>query len=88
MATTLPITGTYQTYSGQPGTIVVENPPFHPNILNIPMRQIGFTNTGAEDTVLGAGNDLLYRGLMSTRTRPGQNQQYRVNFLYNPSTIS
>lgn len=88
MANTEPITGTYQTLSGQPGSFVVENPPFHPNILNIPLRQVGVTNTGGTDTVQGTSNAQLYRGLMASRVQTGQSQQFRVNFLYNPATIS
>lgn len=87
MVTTQPISGTYQTYSGQPGNFVSENPPFHPNILNIPMRQVGVTNAPT-DTVLGNSNDLLYRGFLATRVQPGSSTQYRVKFLYNPSTIN
>jgi hypothetical protein len=87
MANTQPITGVYSPISGQPGTIVVENPPFHPNILNIPGQQNGVANGGAFDTVLGDSNSLLYRGLISTRQQQGSNQIFRVKFLYNPSTI-
>ena len=98
MATTQAITGTFSTLSGQPGTFVSENPPFHPNILNLTGRKLGRTNSGygrdnpivdfPEDTVRGVANDELYRGLMVTRpTTGGYAQQYKVNFLYNPSTI-
>lgn len=98
MATTQAITGTYSTLSGQPGTFVSENPPFHPNILNLYGRKLGITNAGygrdnpivdlPVDTVRGVANDELYRGLMVTRpTTGGYAQQYRVNFLYNPATI-
>lgn len=88
MANTEPISGTFQTLSGQPGAFVVENPPFHPNILNIPFRQVGVTNTGGTDTVQGTSNEQLYRGVIASRLQNGQSQQFKVNFLYNPSTIS
>lgn len=84
MASTEPITGVYQPLSGQPGYHLIENPPFHPNILNLPMRQISATNL-SPDTA-------LYRGMMQTRATQNVsaqgNNQYRVNFLYNPSTIN
>lgn len=90
MAGNQPISGAYQPYSGQPGTIVVENPPFHPNILNLYGRKFGSASAGGSstDTVLGNANSELYRGLMATRTQPGSNQQFRIKFLYNPATIS
>lgn len=97
MANTEPIVGTYQLAAqlqGQPGYSLIENPPFHPNILNIPFRQLGVTDLPAEDTVQGSANYDLYRGLMVTRYNPNgpastsSSNQYRVNFLYNPSTIS
>lgn len=84
MGTTEPISGTYQTISGQPGYGIVQNPPFHPNILNIPLRQLSTNSPGSYDYS-------LYRGLMSTRAIQGPGlpaNQYKVNFLYNPSTIA
>lgn len=89
MATTQNISGVFSPLSGQPGYAVSENPPFHPNILNIPMRQVGVTNGPTSDTVKGQANSELYRGLMVTKPQPGApTTQYRVNFLYNPSTIN
>lgn len=84
MATTLPITGTYQPIQGQPGYHLIENPPFHPNILNLNGRQLSATNLRPDYE--------LYRGMLQTRVTQnvaaqGTNQ-FRVNFLYNPSTIS
>jgi hypothetical protein len=83
MSSTEPITGTYQPLSGQPGYSLIENPPFHPNILNIPMRQLSATQLSPDFE--------LYRGLMSTRVSQNVSaqgtQQYRVNFLYNPASI-
>lgn len=84
MGSTLPITGSYQPLSGSPGYHLIENPPFHPNILNIPMRQLSATNLTPDYS--------LYRGMMQTRVSQNVSAQgttqYRVNFLYNPSTIS
>lgn len=92
MGTSEPISGEYQPLSGQPGYIVAENPPFHPNILNLSQRQLGVTNLyqGApKDTVAGFTNYDLYRGVIVTRPQTGQSaSQFRVNFLYNPSTIN
>lgn len=89
MGTTQPITGTYAPLSGQPGYIVAENPPFHPNILNLHGRQAGVTNAPSSNTVTGQVNSELYRGLMVSRPATGGTAtQFRVNFLYNPSTIN
>lgn len=86
--TNQPITGVYSPLQGQPGKFVVENPPFHPNILNLYNRQLGVAN-GPTNTVNGDKNSLLYRGMFATRPAlSGTNQQFRVKFLYNPSTIS
>lgn len=89
MATTQPITGVFSPLSGQPGYIVAENPPFHPNILNLYGRKNGVTNGPTSDTTRGQVNSELYRGLMVSRAATGGTAtQYKVNFLYNPSTIN
>lgn len=84
MPTTLPIAGTYQPLQGQPGYHLIQNPPFHPNILNLNGRQMSATNLRPDYE--------LYRGMLQTRVTQNVsaqgNNQYRVNFLYNPSTIS
>ena len=89
MGTSIPITsefisGQFVSLQGQPGYIVSENPPFHPNILNIPFTQF----VGASVAI---DSSKLYRGSIVTRvdqrsTYVGQTQ-FRINFLYNPSTI-
>lgn len=78
------ISGAFTSLQGQPGYVVSENPPFHPNILNLPLSQF-----------LGPSplnNAKLYRGAIATRVDQqsvyaGQTQ-YKINFLYNPSTIN
>lgn len=82
-----PISGTiYQPLSGKPGTTIYQNPPFHPNILNI-----GGSNASINPGVNSAiGSKGLRRGFIQTANflpSAGQPAGYRVNFLYNPSTI-
>lgn len=78
---TIPIAGQeYTPLKGQPGYGVTENPPFDPRILNIPFRQVSSAGGGSKDST-------LYRGAMITAgTTNGK--KYKVNFLYNPSTIN
>jgi len=85
-----PINGTiYPTLSGKPGITVFENPTFHPNILTV-----GGANTATNPTIRKnfsskVGN--IYRGIIVAGAGVGGvsgNIQYKVNFLYNPSTIS
>lgn len=78
------------TLSGKPGIVTYSNPPFHPSILNI-----GGTNTAVNPTLFTDFNSQgasLHRGMLVsgagvTAAATG-NIQYRVNFLYNPSTIN
>lgn len=89
MASTEPISGQLiPTLKGKPGFALSQNPPFHPSIL-----EVGGANKSTRpvdiSNVYPDGH--LYRGLMSNRidtSQPGSSQiQYKVNFLYNPSTI-
>lgn len=79
MGTTLPIAGQEWSLKGQPGYGTVENPPFDPRILNLPMRQVSTGYGGTKDST-------LYRGAMVGR-EANKGVKYKVNFLYNPSTI-
>lgn len=80
MGTSLPIAGQeYSRLKGQPGYDVIQNPAFDPRILNIPMRQVS-GSTGKDST--------LYRGALITRAPHIDGIQRKVNFLYNPSTIT
>jgi len=86
-----PISGTiYPTISGKPGVTVFENPLFHPNILNIGGANTAINPTFKQDFNTRQGN--LHRGLLigGAGVVPGSkgNIQYKVNFLYNPSTIN
>ncbi len=80
MGTTLPIAGQEWSLKAQPGYNIVENPKFDPRILNLPMRQVSQGYGGTKDST-------LYRGAMVARTER-DNFKYKVNFLYNPSTIT
>ena len=78
MATTLPIAGQEWSLKAQPGYNTVENPKFDPRILNLPMRQA----SGATKS------STLYRGALIGRENGRGGVKYKVNFLYNPSTIT
>lgn len=86
-----PISGTiYPTISGKPGITIFENPLFHPNILNIGGSNQAINPTIRQDFSARTGN--LHRGLLIggagiVKGAKGH-IQYRVNFLYNPSTIT
>jgi hypothetical protein len=80
MGTTLPISGQEWSLKAQPGYNVVENPKFDSRILNLPMRQVSQGYGGTKDST-------LYRGAMVGR-EDRDNFKYKVNFLYNPSTIT
>jgi hypothetical protein len=86
-----PISGTqYQAIGGKPGTIVYQNPPFHPNILTVGGANKAINPSPNNQFNTGGGS--LYRGLLiggagAIKGAKGSTQ-YRVNFLYNPSTIS
>lgn len=89
MASTEPISGQLiPTLKGKPGFLLSQNPPFHPAILNVGG---GNKLTQPVDSSNVYPDGTLYRGLMSNRidkNAPGAAQiQYKVNFLYNPSTI-
>lgn len=79
MSATLPIVGTLQPLQGQPGVTLYQNPPFHPNITNLTGTQLSISNLFPDRE--------LYRGLITTRGFGSSKPAYRVNFLYNPSTI-
>lgn len=85
-----PISGTnYPTISGKPGVTVFQNPLFHPSILNIGGSNQAINPTIAKDFNSRTGS--LHRGLLVSGAGVGGvkgNKQYKVNFLYNPSTIS
>jgi hypothetical protein len=92
-----PISGTpYPTLSGKPGVTTFSNPPFHPNILNIPNNLSQLDNAGAAATGRGfnSGGNLQRGRLLTDPTQNVYNGnslgnvQYQVNFLYNPSTIT
>lgn len=75
--------------SGKPGKTVFSNPPFHPNILNI-----GGSNSTINPTPYNGKNPnggVLRRGFLVAGAGVIKNYtgnlQYKVNFLYNPSTI-
>ncbi len=80
MGTTLPIAGQEWSLKGQPGYGTVENPKFDSRILNIPFRQVSQGYGGTKDST-------LYRGAMVGREE-NNGVKYKVNFLYNPSTIA
>jgi hypothetical protein len=85
-----PISGTvFPLIKGKPGIFVFENPPFHPNILNV-----GGANKATNPTLnsdFNPGGGSFHRGLIMAGAGVvkgfGGNTQYKVNFLYNPSTI-
>ena len=82
-----PISGTpLQILTGKPGTVVYQNPPFHPNILNV-----GGSNASINPPVnTTIGTKGLRRGFINTvvsTSAAGKPAGYRVNFLYNPATI-
>lgn len=78
---TIPIAGQeYTPLSGQPGYGVIENPAFDSRILNIPFRQVSSSGGGSKDST-------LYRGAIITADTVNS-KKYKVNFLYNPSTIA
>lgn len=86
-----PISGTqYPTLSGKPGITVFENPLFHPNILNVGGANQAINPTFRQDFTTRQGN--LHRGLLVSGAGIlkgyKSNVQYKVNFLYNPSTIT
>lgn len=81
MGTTLPIAGQEWSLKAQPGYNIVENPKFDSRILNLPMRQVSQGYGGTKDST-------LYRGALVGRTTGRENVKYKVNFLYNPSTIT
>lgn len=81
MGTTLPIAGQEWSLKAQPGYNTVENPKFDPRILNLPMRQVSQGYGGTKDST-------LYRGAMVGRGTGRGDVKYKVNFLYNPSTIT
>lgn len=80
MGTTLPIAGQEWSLKGQPGYGTVENPKFDSRILNLPMRQVSEGYGGNKSST-------LYRGAMVGR-EANNGIKYKVNFLYNPSTIT
>lgn len=77
----IPIAGQeYSPLKGQPGYSAVENPKFDPRILNIPFKQVSQGYGGTRDST-------LYRGALVAKDLM-DGVRYKVNFLYNPSTIS
>lgn len=80
--TSIPVSGAPFTrpLKGKPGYSVFENPKFDSRILAIPTRQVVAGGVGNKDTS-------LTRGQIITQD-PREGIQYKVNFLYNPSTIT
>lgn len=75
--------------SGTPGKVIFSNPPFHPNILNIGGNNSKINPTPANGKnpnggILRRGFLVAGAGVINGYT---SNIQYKVNFLYNPSTI-
>lgn len=96
MATKLPtepISGNvFPVIKGKPGTIVFQNPPFHPNILAVGGANKTINPPGRKDDYNpGAGTKNFHRGVLSAGADIidgwKDHYQYKVNFLYNPSTI-
>lgn len=88
---TEPISGSaYPPLSGKPGFTTYQNPPFHPNILNI-----GGANTAINPKASVHGGDNFKGQLQRGRLVGGAgayfgsstNISYIVNFLYNPASI-
>lgn len=94
MATKLPsepISGLpYPVIKGKPGVTVFQNPPFHPNVLNVGGANKATRPASANDFSQGSGS--FHRGMIAAGAGivPGAkgNVQFKINFLYNPSTIS
>lgn len=96
MATKLPsepISGqVFPVIKGKPGNIVFQNPPFHPHILSVGGANKTINPPGRRDDYNpGAGTKNFHRGLLMAGNgavdASKDPYQYRVNFLYNPSTI-
>lgn len=85
-----PISGTvYPSLNGKPGITVLQNPLFHPNILTVGGSNQAINPTIKKDFNSRTGS--LHRGLLVAGAGIAGNTgqvQYKVNFLYNPSTIS
>jgi hypothetical protein len=94
MATKLPsepISGSvFPVIKGKPGVTVFQNPPFHPHVLNVGGANAVIRPKIANDFSVGTGN--FHRGMIAGGEDiiPGVKGgiQYKINFLYNPSTIA
>jgi len=87
-----PISGSlFPVIKGKPGNVVFQNPPFHPNILAVGGANKAINPPGRDDYNPGAGTKNFHRGIMMAGhgavDASKDPYQYRVNFLYNPSTI-
>ncbi|HEY1645120.1 MAG TPA: hypothetical protein VGF75_01905 [Candidatus Saccharimonadales bacterium] len=80
----------YPTLSGKPGVATYQNPPFHPNILNIGGKNEAVRPPTSDK--IYAPNGSLQRGRivggLGAYNGGAPNTTFIVNFLYNPSTIS
>ena len=91
---TEPISGQlFPELKGKPGNRVFQNPPFHPNILNVggankAINPAGFDNY---NPTADKKNKNFHRGIITggAGTVDGwkDHNSYIVNFLYNPSTV-
>jgi hypothetical protein len=94
MATKLPtepISGQlYPALKGKPGSRTFQNPPFHPNILNLGGANKAINPPGFDDYNPG-GTKNFHRGVITGGAGAvdgwKDNTTYIINFLYNPSTI-
>ncbi|WP_326787079.1 hypothetical protein [Streptomyces sp. NBC_00151] len=82
--------GQYPVLKGKAGNVVFENPPFHPNILNVGGANRATQPARTDDYNVGTSKS-FHRGVMVAgaginASWPG-NITFRINFLYNPSTI-
>jgi hypothetical protein len=95
MATKLPIEpisgSVFPTLKGKPGNTLFENPPFHPNILNIGGANTATNPSRTDDFTVGTSKSFR-RGVIvagaGVNQSWGGNITFRINFLYNPSTIT
>lgn len=75
---------------GKPGITVFSNPPFDPRILAVGGANRAVNPSLSQD--FNSQGKSLHRGMLVTGAGVNKNDttnvQYRVNFLYNPSTIS
>lgn len=95
MATQLPtepISGNvFPTLKGKPGNLVFQNPDFHPNVLNVGGSNAATNPSRDDDFTVGVSKSFR-RGLIVAGSGVNQswagNTTFRINFLYNPSTIT